>query len=118
MVGAAKDDNLLTDAVEEARALLRARRGLKSGEKDNFGVSTPDAITGLRDRILGPAYLIAIAVPGIGLIVAGIVIMNIMLVSVTGRTREIGFGKGLGARRSAIIKRFWTKQCALWASAG
>ncbi|MGH8597358.1 MAG: ABC transporter permease, partial [Gammaproteobacteria bacterium] len=87
LTGTAKDDNLFPEAVEEVRMLLRSRRGLKSQEKDNFGVSTPDAISGMRDRMLGPAYLVAIAVPGIGLLVAGIVIMNIMLVSVTERTR-------------------------------
>jgi putative ABC transport system permease protein len=101
-----KTDETFTDAVEEARFLMRARHHLGPNEKDNFGIVTPDAITGLRDRIFGSIFIVAIAVPGIALIVGAIVIMNIMLVSVTERTKEIGLRKSLGARQKDILKQF------------
>jgi putative ABC transport system permease protein len=101
-----KTDQGFSDAVEEARFLMRARRKLAPNEKDNFGIVTPDAITGLRDRIFGTVFIVAIAVPFIALVVGAIVIMNIMLVSVTERTKEIGLRKSLGARKIDILKQF------------
>lgn len=101
-----KTDEGFSDAVEEARFLMRARRKLGPNEKDNFGIVTPDAITGLRDRIFGTVFIVAIAVPFIALVVGAIVIMNIMLVSVTERTKEIGLRKSLGARKIDILKQF------------
>src|SRR5256884_2000260 len=101
-----KTDETFNDAVEEARYLMRARRKLGPREKDNFGIVTPDAITGLRDRIFGTVFIVAIAVPFIALVVGAIVIMNIMLVSVTERTKEIGLRKSLGARKMDILKQF------------
>jgi len=101
-----KTDETFNDAVEEARYLMRARRKLGPNEKDNFGIVTPDAITGLRDRIFGTVFIVAIAVPFIALVVGAIVIMNIMLVSVTERTKEIGLRKSLGARKMDILKQF------------
>jgi putative ABC transport system permease protein len=117
-VGTSVTDELFNDAVEEARAAMRARRRLSFGEKDNFGVFTPDAVTGMRDRIFGPIFIVAIAVPGIALLVGGIVIMNIMLVSVTERTKEIGIRKSLGARRTDILKQFLVEAITLAAIGG
>ena len=108
-----KTDKQFADAVEETRFLMRSRRKLAFGEKDNFGIVTPDAITGLRDRIFGSIFLVAMLVPGIALIVGAIVIMNIMLVSVTERTKEIGIRKSLGARKADILKQFLVEAVTL-----
>jgi putative ABC transport system permease protein len=113
-----KTDDTFKDAVDEARFLLRSRRHLKQDEKDNFGIVTPDAITGFRDRLLGPTFLVAIAVPAIALIVGAIVIMNIMLVSVTERTKEIGIRKSLGARKVDVLKQFLVEAVTLAAIGG
>jgi putative ABC transport system permease protein len=113
-----KSDETFNDAVEEVRFLMRARRHLGPNEKDNFGIVTPDAITGLRDRIFGTIFIVAIAVPGIALVVGGIVIMNIMLVSVTERTKEIGIRKSLGARKMDILKQFLLESVTLAAIGG
>jgi len=118
ITGTAKDDEHFQDAVDEAKLLMRIRRGLKPGEKENFGVFTPDAITGLRDRLFGVIFLVATVVPGIALVVGGIVIMNIMLVSVTERTKEIGIRKALGARRGDILKQFLVEAVVLSAIGG
>jgi len=118
MVATAKSDDQFSEAVEEVRALMRSRRGLRLGQKDTFGIGTPDAIMATRDRLLGPIFIVAIAVPAIALVVGGIVIMNIMLVSVTERTKEIGIRKSLGARRSDILKQFLIEAITLSAIGG
>ena len=106
-------DQRFNDAVEESRFLMRVRRKLGPSEKDNFGIVTPDAITGLRDRIFGTIFIVAILVPGIAMLVGAIVIMNIMLVSVTERTKEIGIRKSLGARKMDILKQFLVEAVTL-----
>jgi putative ABC transport system permease protein len=113
-----RTDDTFKDAVDEARFLLRSRRHLKQEEKDNFGIVTPDAITGFRDRLLGPTFMVAIAVPAIALVVGAIVIMNIMLVSVTERTKEIGIRKSLGARKVDVLKQFLVEAVTLAAIGG
>jgi putative ABC transport system permease protein len=117
-VATAKSDKVFNDAVEEARFLMRARRHLSANEKDNFGILTPDAITGIRDRVLGTISIAAVGVPAIALVIGGIVVMNIMLVSVTERTKEIGIRKSLGARRSDILKQFLVEAMTLSAIGG
>ena len=112
-VATSKTDDTFNDAVEESRFLMRVRRKLSASEKDNFGIVTPDAITGLRDRLFGTIFIVAIAVPGIALLVGAIVIMNIMLVSVTERTKEIGIRKSLGARQVDILKQFLVEAVTL-----
>jgi putative ABC transport system permease protein len=112
-VATSKTDALFNDAVEESRFLMRVRRKLGPNEKDNFGIVTPDAITGLRDRLFGTIFLVAIFVPMIALVVGAIVIMNIMLVSVTERTKEIGIRKSLGARKIDILKQFLVEAVTL-----
>jgi putative ABC transport system permease protein len=117
-VATSKTDNVFNDAVEETRFLMRVRRKLGANEKDNFGMVTPDAITGLRDRLFGTIFIVAIAVPSIALLVGAIVIMNIMLVSVTERTKEIGIRKSLGARQIDILKQFLVEAITLSAIGG
>ena len=101
------------DAIDEVRVLMRTRRKLSPNEKDNFGIITPKAINELRDKIFGTIQTAAIGVTSISLVVGGIVIMNIMLVSVTERTKEIGVRKSIGARRSDILKQFLAESTLL-----
>ena len=101
------------DAVEDARVVMRTRRKLGPNEKDNFGIITPDAINELRDKIFGTIQVAAVGITSISLVVGGIVIMNIMLVSVTERTKEIGIRKSIGARRSDILKQFLAESTML-----
>ncbi len=117
-VGTPVSENLFDDAVEEARTLLRVKRKLAFADKDNFGIFTPDAVASLRDAILGPIFIVILAVPAIALLVGAIVIMNIMLVAVTERTKEIGIRKSLGARQSDILKQFLLESATLSAIGG
>jgi len=100
-------------AIDEAQAVIRTRRKLSPNEKDNFGIITPKAINELRDKIFGTIQVAAIGVTSISLVVGGIVIMNIMLVSVSERTKEIGLRKSIGARRSVIVKQFLAESTML-----
>ncbi len=101
------------DAIEEARTLMRIRRKLGPSEKDSFGIVTPSAINELRDKIFGTIQIAAIGVTSISLIVGGIVIMNIMLVIVTERTKEIGIRKSIGAKQNDILKQFLAESTTL-----
>jgi putative ABC transport system permease protein len=96
----------LNDAVQEVETILRQRRGVKFGEENNFDVKTADKFIAQFDGIIGGVGLAAIAISCLGLLVGGIGVMNIMLVSVTERTKEIGIRKAIGATKMAIVMQF------------
>jgi putative ABC transport system permease protein len=108
----------LDGALDETRVVLRTRFHARPGQPDNFDVLTPDAIRGFIDQVLGMIAAIVVPVTLISLLVGGVVIMNIMLVSVTERTREIGIRKALGARRGDILMQILIEAVVLAAVGG
>ena len=93
-------------ALDQAEEILRTRRGVKFNEPNNFDVKTASAFIEQFDSITAMVGVIAIAISSVGLLVGGIGVMNIMLVSVTERTQEIGIRKAVGARRRDIVNQF------------
>jgi putative ABC transport system permease protein len=103
---------------QEARIVLRGRRHLRPGVPDNFGITTSENVMQLYNTLTGGIFVVTIGVAAISLLVGGIVIMNIMLVSVTERTREIGIRKAAGARRRDILTQFLVEATTLSMSGG
>jgi putative ABC transport system permease protein len=98
--------------------LLRAYRHLKYNDQDNFAILGSDSIMALWKQLTGNLFAVALALTAIFLVVGGIVIMNIMLASVTERTREIGIRRSLGARKNHILLQFMTESAVLAAVGG
>ena len=112
------DESSLPLAEQEARNIMRARRHQRPGQPDAFGITTSDTFLQLYHAVTGGLFVVTIGVAAISLLVGGIVIMNIMLVSVTERTREIGIRKALGARRRDILTQFLVESTTLSLSGG
>lgn len=108
----------LNDALEITRGAMRIRNHLGPKKEDNFSFLTPDSIRGFIDNILGLIRVVVVPITLISLVVGGIVIMNIMLVSVTERTKEIGIRKSLGARKSDILVQILTESFVISALGG
>jgi putative ABC transport system permease protein len=108
----------IEQAKAEAAAVLRHRRHVKPSEPDSFGISSAEALINQFRDLMSTVVLVSVVIASIGLIVGGIGVMNIMLVSVTERTREIGVRKAIGARRSDITWQFLLEAMTLTALGG
>jgi len=108
----------VSEAVEETRELLRRKRRLSNDKPDDFALFTSDYFLDLWNKISSLIFILMFAVASVGLLVGGIGVMNIMLVSVTERTREIGVRKAIGAKRSNILAQFLIEAVTLSAVGG
>ena len=111
-------DGMLAKAMDEVRMVLRHERRVKYSEPDNFWISTAEQMIEEFRRVTGMVALVMVVLSSIGLLVGGIGVMNIMLVSVTERTKEIGVRKALGARRFDIVLQFLTEASTLTFAGG
>ncbi|HEX8142974.1 MAG TPA: ABC transporter permease [Pyrinomonadaceae bacterium] len=110
---------MLTEVQDQVRAIMRNRRGKTfKDEEDGFALETQDVFLDLYGKATSNIYIVTIGVAAISLVVGGIVVMNIMLVSVTERTKEIGIRKAIGARRKDILQQFLIEAVAVSAIGG
>jgi putative ABC transport system permease protein len=114
----AVDQGTYVTAQDEVRSILRVQRKLKPQQDDNFDIMTAEMFMQIYNNFTAGAYMAMVVLAGIALVVGGIVIMNIMLVSVTERTREIGIRKAIGARRRDILRQFLIEAAVMGLAGG
>jgi len=113
-----RQSEMLGETIEQITSVLRQRRKVPYGKPNDFAVMTQDTLVDLYNQLTGAAYLVMIVISSIGLLVGGIGVMNIMLVSVKERTREIGIRKAIGARSGDILKQFLIEAVFLTGTGG
>jgi putative ABC transport system permease protein len=118
LIGAVAYEGRMSEADDQIRGVLRRRRRVPFNQTDNFGISSAQQIADQFRQITGSVALLIAVISSIGLLVGGVGVMNIMLMSVTQRTREIGVRKAIGARRQDIIWQFLTEAMVLTGAGG
>jgi len=113
MLVQAQNDIMLNESMEITREVLRGHRHLRPAVPDNFAMETSESALASFEKVKSVMTIAGTALPAIGLVVGGLVIMNIMLVAVAERTREIGIRKSLGARRKDILRQFLVESATL-----
>jgi putative ABC transport system permease protein len=113
-----RNETLVDLAKDETRVALRVARGLKPAEPDNFGIVASDSVLGIFQQATAGIAVLLVGIVGLSLLVGGIVIMNIMLMVVSERTREIGLRKALGAKRRDIMSQVLTESITLSITGG
>lgn len=107
------DRSPVKPVMDEMREILRRRRGVKADEKDSFFLSSQDSLLDIYNQLTGATYLVLTAISAVALMIGGIGVMNIMLVSVTERTKEIGIRKAVGATQKSILSQFLVEAMVL-----
>ncbi|MER3429681.1 MAG: hypothetical protein C4324_01325 [Blastocatellia bacterium] len=112
------DRSKVPNVIEQMRDILRRNRNVAPGSPDNFFISSQDALLDIYNQLTGATYLVLTAISAVALMIGGIGVMNIMLVSVTERTKEIGIRKAVGARRADVLMQFLIEAVVVTAAGG